>query len=61
MVLVDYALGVPSPKLQVPNKFKVSLVEELEIKGRASPPLKNICSTAFPFLSCPSPSAANQG
>lgn len=23
MVLVDYALGVPSPKLQVPNKFKV--------------------------------------
>ncbi|KAI4889670.1 hypothetical protein NFI96_011021 [Prochilodus magdalenae] len=22
MVLVDYALGVPSPKLQVPNKFK---------------------------------------
>lgn len=24
MVLVDYALGIPSPKLQVPNKFKVS-------------------------------------
>lgn len=23
MVLVDYALGIPSPKLQVPNKFKV--------------------------------------
>ncbi|CDQ65292.1 unnamed protein product [Oncorhynchus mykiss] len=22
MVLVDYALGIPSPKLQVPNKFK---------------------------------------
>lgn len=23
MVLVDYALGIPSPKLQVPDKFKV--------------------------------------
>lgn len=23
MVLVDYALGIPSPKLQVPNAFKV--------------------------------------
>lgn len=23
MVLVDYALGIPSPKLQVPSKFKV--------------------------------------
>lgn len=25
MILVDYAVGIPSPKLQVPNKFKVSL------------------------------------
>ena len=25
MVLVDYALGVPSPKLKVPSVFKVSL------------------------------------
>ena len=24
MVLVDYGLGIPSPKLQVPSKFKVS-------------------------------------
>lgn len=24
MVGTDYALGVPSPKLQVPNEFKVS-------------------------------------
>lgn len=24
MVFVDYALGIPSPKLQVPSKFKVS-------------------------------------
>lgn len=23
MVLVDYALGIPSPKLKVPNVFKV--------------------------------------
>lgn len=29
MVLVDYALGIPSPKLQVPNKFKVSVTEKL--------------------------------
>ena len=26
MVLVDYALGVPSPKLKVPSVFKVSYV-----------------------------------
>lgn len=24
MVLVDYALGIPSPKLKVPSVFKVS-------------------------------------
>lgn len=29
MVLIDYALGIPSPKLQVPNKFKVSVTEKL--------------------------------
>lgn len=48
MVLVDYALGVPSPKLQVPNKFKVSLVEELEIKIKwknRQKKTKNICCT----------------
>lgn len=27
MVLIDYALGIPSPKLQVPNEFKVSRLE----------------------------------
>lgn len=31
MVLVDYALGIPSPKLQVPNKFKVSAPEQIHI------------------------------
>lgn len=29
MVLVDYALGIPSPKLQVPSKFKVSPANNL--------------------------------
>lgn len=45
MVLVDYALGIPSPKLQVPNKFKVSLFEELEIKIKWNQFNKNICCT----------------
>lgn len=26
MVLIDYALGIPSPKLKVPSVFKVSYV-----------------------------------
>lgn len=31
MVLVDYALGIPSPKLQVPNEFKVSPPESMSV------------------------------
>lgn len=57
MVFVDYALGIPSPKLQVPNKFKVSLVENLkknpskvESIHLRNPPTEKYLLTAFYFF-----------
>ncbi|XP_060732657.1 sodium-driven chloride bicarbonate exchanger isoform X2 [Tachysurus vachellii] len=53
MVLVDYALGVPSPKLQVPNKFKPTRDDRGWFINPLGPnPWWTCIITVFPALLC---------
>ncbi|KAK2880261.1 hypothetical protein Q8A73_022959 [Channa argus] len=53
MVLVDYALGIPSPKLQVPNKFKPTRDDRGWIINPVGPnPWWTVIITSIPALLC---------
>ncbi|XP_063322915.1 sodium-driven chloride bicarbonate exchanger-like isoform X1 [Pelmatolapia mariae] len=53
MVLVDYALGIPSPKLQVPNKFKPTRDDRGWIVNPVGPnPWWTTIITFIPALLC---------
>ncbi|XP_044044256.1 sodium-driven chloride bicarbonate exchanger-like isoform X4 [Siniperca chuatsi] len=53
MVLVDYALGIPSPKLQVPNKFKPTRDDRGWLINPVGPnPWWTTIITSIPALLC---------
>ncbi|KAK7893448.1 hypothetical protein WMY93_022600 [Mugilogobius chulae] len=53
MVLVDYSLGIPSPKLQVPNKFKPTRDDRGWIINPVGPnPWWTVIVTFIPALLC---------
>uniref|UniRef100_A0A7N8YCM2 Anion exchange protein n=1 Tax=Mastacembelus armatus TaxID=205130 RepID=A0A7N8YCM2_9TELE len=53
MVLVDYALGIPSPKLQVPNKFKPTRDDRGWVINPVGPnPWWTVIITFIPSLLC---------
>uniref|UniRef100_A0A3P9IG16 Anion exchange protein n=1 Tax=Oryzias latipes TaxID=8090 RepID=A0A3P9IG16_ORYLA len=53
MVLVDYALGIPSPKLQVPNKFKPTRDDRGWVINPVGPnPWWTTIITVIPALLC---------
>ncbi|XP_077369760.1 sodium-driven chloride bicarbonate exchanger-like [Festucalex cinctus] len=53
MVLVDYALGIPSPKLQVPNKFKPTRDDRSWVINPVGPnPWWTTIITFIPALLC---------
>ncbi|KAI3365795.1 hypothetical protein L3Q82_000795 [Scortum barcoo] len=53
MVLVDYALGIPSPKLQVPNKFKPTRDDRGWLINPVGPnPWWTTIITSLPALLC---------
>ncbi|MBN3311508.1 S4A10 protein, partial [Atractosteus spatula] len=53
MVLIDYALGIPSPKLQVPNEFKPTRDDRGWLVNPLGPnPWWTTIVTVFPALLC---------
>uniref|UniRef100_A0A3Q2ZU06 Anion exchange protein n=1 Tax=Kryptolebias marmoratus TaxID=37003 RepID=A0A3Q2ZU06_KRYMA len=53
MVLIDYALGIPSPKLQVPNKFKPTRDDRGWVINPVGPnPWWTTIVTSIPALLC---------
>nr|XP_020441729.1 sodium-driven chloride bicarbonate exchanger-like isoform X2 [Monopterus albus] len=53
MVLIDYALGIPSPKLQVPNKFKPTRDDRGWVINPLGPnPWWTVVITFIPALLC---------